>query len=66
MRFLTDGEKACVFFCDRCAKRLERDDPFEVVISDIDQFIDDAQAGRDRPEQCELLCEVCHEQEGSS
>lgn len=60
VRYMTDGEKAAVFFCDCCGKRLDKEDPGEAVIPDLEQFIEDVDAGRDRPDQCEFLCRVCH------
>lgn len=63
VRYLTDGECAAVFFCDRCGKVLDRADPGQVFIRDPERFIDDVNAGRDDPSQCEFLCHACQEQE---
>ncbi len=61
VRYLTDREKAAVFFCDRCGEVLDENDSSEVYIEDVEKFIDDVHAGRDDSSQCEFLCRCCFE-----
>ena len=63
VRYVTDGKKYAVFFCDRCGKRLSKEDPGGVVIADLEQFIEDVYTGQDSPSQCEFVCLACQEKE---
>jgi hypothetical protein len=62
VRYLTDGEKYALFFCDGCGKPLVGDDPGEPHFPDYEQFLEDVYEQRDDPSQCRFLCRTCYKE----
>ncbi len=66
VRYMTDGEKRAVFFCDGCGNLLSKEDPGEPYFPDYAKFIEDVQNGCDDASQCQFLCRACFSKIGDA
>ncbi len=64
LRYLHLNGRFVVFFCDRCGKRLDDEDPGEPRWEDYDAFIQAAKSGDEEAEEPEFLCKMCWSLDG--
>ncbi len=59
VKFITDGKRAAIFFCDRCGKMLDqREDPGEVLL-DTKALLENLGTDREKDYSPEFLCREC-------